>query len=82
MKNNPHLVGESAAFDWTIMDNALANTASCNAHVVWRVIMHQDTKVPKYLLDAGVSLQNGSPNFGDPKVLEAMEQFISSCAKQ
>jgi hypothetical protein len=85
MKNNPRFVGESAAFDWTVLDNALADTASRNAHVAWRVIMHfpgQDTKVPQYLIDAGVSLQNGSPNFGDPKVLEAMEQFISSCAKR
>jgi hypothetical protein len=84
MKGNPNVIGEKAAFDWTVLDNALAGSASRNMHVVWRIIVDfpgQPLKVPKHLIDAGVEIRwydgGSSPYYGDPKLVEAFDQFIT-----
>jgi hypothetical protein len=92
MKGNPRIVGEAAAFDWAYLDKTLIGSASRNMHAVWRVICHfpyvsQPLKVPQYLIDAGVQIATyegtqKSPNFGDPLLLEAFEQFITYAAKR
>lgn len=89
MKGNPKMVGETAAFDWKKMDEALSGSASRNCHAVWRIILDfpgVSLYVPKYLVDAGVEFRSydgkRSPYYGDPKLLEAIEQFIKSSAKR
>jgi hypothetical protein len=89
MKGNPARVGEAAAFDWSVLDNYLSGSASRNMHAVWRVILDfpgQPLKVPQYLLDAGVEIRwysgGSSPYYGDPKLVEALQQFITYCGKR
>jgi hypothetical protein len=89
MKGNPRIVGETKAFDWGLLDDCLQKSAGRNNHAIWRVIVHfpgQALKVPKYLIDAGVDLRRYdggvSPYYGDPKLLEAFEQFIKSSGKR
>jgi hypothetical protein len=89
MMGNPKVVGEQAAFNWTVLDNYLSGSASRNMHAVWRVILDfpgQPLKVPKYLLDAKIELRwhsgGASPYYGDAKLLEALQQYIAACGKR
>jgi hypothetical protein len=89
MKGNPNVVGEAAAFNWTVLDELLADSASRYMHVIFRTIVHFPGKplmIPQYLLDSGIELRayNGgvSPYYGDPKLLEALEQFIRAFGKR
>jgi hypothetical protein len=89
MKGNPKVVGETAAFDWKIMDDALLGSASRKMHAVLRVIIHFPGKplmLPKYLTDAGIDIrwsrEGQSPYYGDAKLLEAIQQFIISYGKR
>jgi hypothetical protein len=58
-------------------------------HVACRVILDfpvYETKLPTYLLQAGVKLHEykggTSPSYGDPQILEALQQFIYSFGKR
>lgn len=89
MKGNPDVVGDAAAFDWTVLDEALAGSASRQMHAVVRVILHfpgRDLNVPQYLLDAGIDIRwyddGQSPYYGDPQLLVALEQFIVAFGKR
>jgi hypothetical protein len=89
MKGNPNIVGDSAAFDWKKLDDALAGSASRNNHAVFRVICHfpgQENKVPQYLLDAGIDMRwysgGRSPYYGDAKLQEALEQFVRALGRR
>jgi hypothetical protein len=84
MFGNPNVVGETKAFNWTVLDNALSGSASRFAHAAVRFILDfpgWGLMVPQYLIDAGIELRwdNGmtSPYYGDPKLLQALEQFVT-----
>lgn len=71
------------------MDNYLSGSASRNMHAVWRVILDfpgYEFKVPQYLIEAGIntiSYDGGvSLDYGDPLLLEAMEQLITRLGKR
>lgn len=90
MKGDPDVVGEDAAFDWTEMESRLNETASRNNHAVFTVVLHypgwDGLNVPQYLLDAGMKLvpipaflgDEYSPDYGDPILLNALEQYIKA----
>lgn len=94
MIGNPKVVGEENAFNWKYMDDTLARSASRNMHAAWRVFLEfryhwsgENFHVPQYLVDAGLDVQtyeNGlrTPNYGDPILLEALEQFITAAGKR
>jgi hypothetical protein len=89
MKGNPNVVGETKAFDWTVIDNALSGSASRNMHVAWRIIVDFPSwrlMVPQYLLDGGLDMRTYdggvSPYYGDPKLVEAFEQLITRLGKR
>jgi hypothetical protein len=73
-------------FDWTVLDKSIADAESRNNHVIWRVFCHypgQPLRVPQFLIDAGVSLvttasDGVSPQYDDPILLEAFQQFIAA----
>ena len=68
-------------FNWTVLDNALALAASRWKHVIPRVYCYypgEPLAVPQYLLDAGVPIIGESPQYDDPRLLEAFDQFISA----
>jgi hypothetical protein len=77
-------------FDWTVLDETLANAASRSNHVIWRIFCHypgQSLRVPKYLIDAGIELVDThdageSPQYDDPLLLEAFEHFIAAFGKR
>jgi hypothetical protein len=85
MMGNPNVVGEAAAFNWTVVDRYLAGSASRFCHAVLRPIAQfpgRPLKIPSYLYAAGIEMRetvNGTmPYYGDPILLEAMQQFIAS----
>jgi hypothetical protein len=68
-------------FDWTVLDRVLQDAASRYKHVIWRVYCHypgRSLAVPKYLLEQGVDIDDGSPVYDDAKLLTALEQFIKA----
>lgn len=73
-------------FNWTVLENTLRDAAIRKKHVIWRIFCHypgQKLRVPKFLLDAGIELvplaDGGvSPQYDDPTLLRAMEQFITA----
>jgi len=73
-------------FDWTVLDDSLAGAETNNMHVVLRVFVHypdQPLRVPQWLLDQGIELRTiesgeRSPQYDDPKLLEAFRQFIQA----
>jgi hypothetical protein len=85
MKGDPDVVGSEAAFDWTSLENRLNDSASRSMHAVFTVMCHylgDPLHIPQYLLDAGLTLlyyDGGvSPDYGDPILLKALEQFIEA----
>lgn len=73
-------------FDWSILDDSLAGAEKNNMHIVLRVFVHfpkKPLRVPQWLLDQGIELRNighgeKSPQYDDPKLLEAFRQFIQA----
>lgn len=64
-------------YDWSVLDKSLEGSASRNMHAIFRVILHfpsQAPKVPKFLSDAGFDISD----YGNPQLLKALEQFITS----
>jgi hypothetical protein len=92
MFGNPNTVGEARAFNWTVMDRALADSASRSMHAGFRVVVDfpglPGQKMPQYLIDQGIEYRNypdrpgSSPFYGDPILLEAMEQFVRALGKR
>lgn len=90
MKGDPDVVGSSMAFNWTMLETRLQGAASRNRHIVLSVVAHypnwNNVSVPKYLLDAGLQLYwypdflggGYSPDYGDPMLLKALEQYIKA----
>jgi hypothetical protein len=84
MFENPNVVGEAAAFNWTVLDNHLSGSASRYAHAAVRFILDfpgWSLMVPQYLINDGIDMRwdNGmmTPHYGDPKLLQALEQFVT-----
>jgi len=82
------MVGDNA-FDWTMLDEFLEGSASRNKHVVFSVFIHwpgKPLRLPPHL--ANIQLyptdeEHGpSPNYGDPILLTALEQFIAALGKR
>jgi Malectin domain len=73
-------------FDWTMLDKTLADAASRNNHVIWRIYVDYPGwpfAMPQYLIDAGVKLvprSDGgvSPQYDDPTLLRAFQQLITA----
>jgi hypothetical protein len=72
-------------FNWTVLDQTLETAIGRNNHVIWRVFTYypgQALRIPQYLLNAGIRLVDTSggksPDFNDPTLLEAFEQFITA----
>jgi hypothetical protein len=84
------IMNGSNQFNWTVLDTSLSDAAARNNHVIWRVFCHypgQPLRVPQYLIDAGVKLvpiSDGtvSPQYDDPILLKAFQQFIASLGKR
>jgi hypothetical protein len=74
-------------FNWTLHDSFLKGSASRNMHVVLSVYIHwpgQPLRLPPYLLNITLYDTEGgkSPNYGDPRLLTALQQFIVSWGKR
>lgn len=95
MKGDPDVVGPDLAFDWTELEIRLNETASRYNHAVFTVFAHYPSwevplAIPQYLIDAGLPLyefpelygSNLSPDYGDPMMLRALEQFITALGAQ
>jgi hypothetical protein len=91
MNGNPRIIGEAAAFNWTIMDRALAGSAIRKMHAIFRPLIDYPGvpalyKLPKYLIDAGAEFRSTgtgtSPFYGDPLIVEALEQFIKAFGRR
>lgn len=88
-----HIMNGPNLFDWSTLDGTLADAASRNNHVIWRVFIHYpgwgqySLQLPQYLIDAGtklVTLSDGdiSPQYDDPILLNALNQFIAALGKR
>ncbi|WP_431278399.1 DUF4832 domain-containing protein [Leifsonia poae] len=82
-------------FDWSVMDAALDDIASRGHQTALRFYLDYPTKpsgVPQYLLDGGLATHsyddygnNGvsvSPNYDDPALLTALDQFVAALGKR
>ena len=88
MINDPDVVGIDLAFNWTTLENALEDSASRSMHAVFTIVCHypgQPLMLPLYLIDNPSLILHRyndflggglSPDYGDPLVLNAIEQFI------
>jgi hypothetical protein len=70
-------------FDWTTVENILQSSASRKMHSVLSVYIHwpgQPLRLPPHLRNIKLyDTDNGkSPNYGDPRVLTALQQFITA----
>jgi Malectin domain len=76
------MVGDNK-FDWKVLDGVLEGSASRKMHAVFSVFIHwpgQELRLPPHLKDIQLyDTDNGkSPNYGDPRVLKAIEQYIAA----
>jgi hypothetical protein len=74
------MVGDNK-FDWKIIDGLLEGSASRNMHAVFSVFIHwpgRPLRLPPHLKDIQLyDTDSGkSPNYADPRVLKALEQYI------
>ena len=74
------MIGDNQ-FNWTIHDELLKASASRNMHVVLSVFIHwpgEPLRIPPHLIDIPFyETNNGySPNYGEPRLLTALQQFI------
>ena len=77
-------------FDWDPLERRLNDASTRNRHVVLSIICHYPNwhklSVPQYILDDGLELfyypdflgGGYSPNYGDTKLLNALEQFVTA----
>ena len=85
MFGNPDVVGYDVAFNWTVLDNLLAGTASRKKHAVFSFFIHwpgQMLHLPQYLLDTIQLIEyeqnNFSPYYGDEVLRRSLHQFINA----
>lgn len=74
------MIGDNQ-FNWTTHDALLNASASRNMHVVLSVFIHwpgEPLRIPPHLIDIPFyETDNGySPNYGEPRLLTALQQFI------
>jgi hypothetical protein len=81
-------------FDWNPLERRLNDAATRNRHVVLTVTCHYPNwhklSVPQYILDDGLELfyypdflgGGYSPNYGDTRLLSALEQFIMAFGRE
>jgi len=74
-----------STFDWTPLEERLDASASRECHAVLRFYLDyptKDTGVPQHLIDGGLAFNEYygglSPDYGDEKLGEALEQFITA----
>jgi hypothetical protein len=70
-------------FDWTELEKQLSGSASRNMHAVFSPFIHwpgRPLRLPSFLNDIEMIETNSglTPYYGDPKLLEALEQFITA----
>ena len=75
-------------FDWSHLEGLLQGSASRSRHAVLRFILDypsQETHVPQFLIDGGLQFDTYtshgggmSPDYDDPNLLTALEQFIAA----
>ena len=76
------MIGDNQ-FDWTTHDAILQASAARNRHVVLSVFIHwpgETLRIPPHLIDIPFyETSNGySPNYGEPRLLTALQQFIAA----
>jgi hypothetical protein len=88
MLGDPNVVGVENAFNWTALEKRLSAAASRNRHAILTIMCHYPNwyrlSIPQYILDAGLVLYDypdflgggKSPNYGDPLLLNALQQFV------
>jgi hypothetical protein len=77
-------------FNWTVLDKSINDAIRRNNHVIWRLFIHYPgdpvLRLPRFLINSGVRLVNTtsgiSPDYNDPKLLQAIEQFIAAFGKR
>ena len=79
------MIGDNM-FNWTTHDALLASSASRNMHAVLSVFIHwpgEPLRIPPHLIDIPFyETDNGfSPNYGEPRLLTALQQFIAAWAQ-
>lgn len=88
MVNDPFVVGWDAAFDWTAVEARLARSVGHGRHAVLTFNVHypgEPLRLPRHIHAFTLSLRwyaglaggGLSPNYGDERLLIAMEQFVS-----
>jgi hypothetical protein len=89
MLNDPDVVGEDAAFNWTYLESQFQMIASYKLHAVprfWIVWPGQPLAVPEYLLEAPYNLTliaNGTNiNFDEPVLKKAINQSIQALGRR
>ena len=90
MFGDPDVIGANAAFNWKIVDDALAKAQQYKSHAIIRFFVHwpgTPLKVPSYLLNSPYNIQTVWNNevvpwYGDPKLRRALEQFIDHFARK
>jgi hypothetical protein len=79
------MIGDNL-FNWTLHDQFLSESATRRMHAVLSVYIHwpgRPLRLPPHLLDITLyDTNNGkSPNYGDPRLLTALQQFIVAWGK-
>lgn len=93
MRNNPDWVGPEAAFNWTIVEDRLARSGANGRHAVFTFNVHypgEPLRLPPHIRSMNLPLRyysdvgggGLSPYYGDPYILNAMEQFIAEFGRQ
>jgi hypothetical protein len=87
------MVGNNT-FNWDPLERRLNDASSRNRHAVLSIICHYPNwnklSIPQYILDDGLELfyypdflgGGYSPNYGDKKLLSALEQFIGALGER
>lgn len=91
MVNDPDDVGVEQAFDWRVLEDALNQASQNGQHVVLNIVSHvvgYASKVPMHVILQGMKTleftlprvdgKRFSPDYQDPILLRAFEQFIEA----
>ena len=80
-------------YDWSAVDEFLSDAASRGRHGVFRVYLEYPKRknvLPKWLLESGVKVTRWkspdgfveTPDYGDPKLVAALERFVTAMGKK